>query len=40
MPAPQEAHAAPSRRRMRYGFIGGLIALLSALGVAGWLLFR
>jgi hypothetical protein len=39
-PAQQEARATPARRRLRYGVIGGLIALLSALGVAGWLIFR
>ena len=32
------AESAPSARR--YGMLGGLIALLSALGVVGWLLFR
>ena len=36
-PQPQ---GAPAPRARRYGVIGSLIALLSALGVLGWLLFR
>ena len=31
---------ASSKGGMRYGVIGGLVALLSALGALGWLLFR
>jgi hypothetical protein len=31
---------ASSEGGRRYGVIGGLIALLSALGVLGWLFFR
>jgi hypothetical protein len=37
--AAQPQQAARPRAR-RYGAIGGLIALLSALGVLGWLIFR
>jgi hypothetical protein len=36
----QPAQAAPARRGLRFGVIGALIAVLSALGVAGWLIFR
>jgi len=38
--APQPQGAAPAPRTRRYGALGGLIALLSALGVLGWLIFR
>ena len=31
---------APKPRARRYGAIGGLIALFSALGLVGWLFFR
>ena len=42
---PRAAGAMPPQpaakpRALRYGAIGGLIALLSALGVLGWLIFR
>ena len=37
----EQTRAAPARPgALRYGAIGGLIALLSALGVVGWLLLR
>jgi hypothetical protein len=36
---PAQAQAAQPPRTRRYGAIGGLIALLSALGVL-WLIFR
>ena len=32
--------AAPAWHARRYGALGGLIALFSALGVVGWLLLR
>ena len=35
-----QPQGAPAPRARRYGALGGLIALLSALGVIGWLLFR
>jgi hypothetical protein len=35
---PPQPAAKPRARR--YGAIGGFIALLSALGVLGWLIFR
>jgi len=38
--APQPQGAAPAPRARRYGAIGALIGLLSALGVLGWLIFR
>jgi hypothetical protein len=38
-PAPQPRPERTSRAR-RIGAIGGLIALLSAFGVLGWLIFR
>jgi hypothetical protein len=42
---PRAERAMPPRpvakpRALRYGAIGGFIALLSAFGVLGWLLFR
>ncbi len=37
---PAQAQAAPAPRARRYGAIGVLIGLLSALGVLGWLIFR
>jgi hypothetical protein len=37
---PLQALDQPAPRARRYGALGGLIALLSALGVAGWRLFR
>jgi hypothetical protein len=40
MQAAQRIESDPPRRARRYGVIGGLIALLSALGVLGWLIFR
>ena len=36
---PQPARTAPARRRVPYGLIGALIGFLSALGLAGWLIF-
>jgi hypothetical protein len=35
-----QPQGAPAPRARRYGMLGGLIALLSALGVVGWLLSR
>jgi hypothetical protein len=35
-----QPQGAPAARARRYGMLGGLIALFSALGVVGWLLFR
>jgi len=40
MTMPQPARAAPARSRVPYGLIGALIGFLSALVVAGWLIFR
>ena len=40
MQREQTAQAVPARRGLRYGVIGALVAVLSALGVAGWLIFR
>ena len=39
MQAAQRIESDPPRRARRYA-VGGLIALLSALGVIGWLFFR
>jgi hypothetical protein len=40
MQPPLQSRDQPAPRARRYGALGGLIALLSALGVVGWLLFR
>ena len=41
MQPPLQSRADSVPRARRYGMLGGgLIALLSALGVVGWLLFR
>ena len=37
---PAQPQPAARPRSRRYGVLGGLIALLSALGVLGWLIFR
>ena len=36
----EQTRAVPAWPVGRFGALGGLIALLSALGVAGWLIFR
>jgi hypothetical protein len=40
MQPPLQPRGAPARRMRRFGALGGLIALLSALGAVGWLFFR